>query len=248
MRNKTFLLLVILLLGVAACSEAAPDPAATDTPQAAAEPTDEPAATAEPTVEATAEPTTAATATTETAVMPEATADNTENFAKVESEEAGISLRYPPLWAIDVEEDTGDINLATHPDLLQEIDFSDGATFTVLPMSIDVLPQLSPQPVDPRSPQEVLTVFINLLQDQVRSGMNGEIEFQQAAQMTTIDEHITAVAPAIATTPDRQIYMLFATILEEEQVIFVLGVTPLAQEGRYRPMMVSMLRSIEFMQ
>jgi hypothetical protein len=240
MRHKTFILLVFLLLGVAACNEAAV------TPTAEAEPTAVP--TAEPTDEPTAEPTTAPTATTETAVMPDATADNTENFAKIESEKAGVSLRYPPLWATDVEEDTGDINLATHPDLLQAIDFNDGATFTVLPMPIDVLPQLSPQPVDPRSPQEVLTVFINLLQDQVQSNMNGEIEFQQAAQTTTIDEHITAVAPAIATTPDRQIYMLFATILEEDQVLFVLGVTPLAQEGRYRPAMVSMLRSIEFMQ
>lgn len=232
MRRMIFLLLAFFLLGIAACDEAAPTPTVTV------------AATATPQVkdEATAAPTT----TTETAVLPEATADNTANFAQLQSDETGISLRYPPFWAFDVEADTGDINLATHPDLLQKIDFDDGATFTVIPMPVDILPQLSPQPVDPANPREVLTVFINLLQDQVQNGLDGEIQFQQAAQITTIDEHVTAVAPAIATTPERQLYMLFAAILEEDRVLFVLGVTPLPQEGRYRPMMVSMLRSIEF--
>ena len=195
----------------------------------------------------TATPLPLPTATLEPTSTPEPTAapDITADFLPVTNETGRFSLKYPADWAIHNDEELGDLELGTKEEIIGETYLSEGASLVVVELTKDVLPMLAPQAIDPSDPIAILNAFINLLQVEVSDRKNSTFQVNGRPRFDNINGHISATAVADVTIDGQPSIFLFSTVTEGDHLVYVLGVSPKAEETEYRPLLEAIVQSIE---
>lgn len=237
-KHLIFMLLAAMLFGTILTACGGEDPTPTPRPSnndnedntpPEEDPTEEPEPTAEPT--ATPEPT--------------ETPDPTAGFVDFSNDVLGVSLSYPGDWAIEFDEEAGDMKLASSQEILDDgEDKIKGAILNVLFLDTELLGFFGGDGVDTTDPVAVLGIFSDLISE---NGGDGSFDMVITDEPTavTINGQSGATALAMATSKEGdEAIVKLSVILSGNRAAFVFAGAENSAEAEMRPALDAIENSI----
>lgn len=224
LRRHIVLIVFVLTLILAACGGGNEEP----TPAAPSEP----AVNTAPTVE------TAPTSPPE----PTATVDPTAGFISTTSEILGITLRHPADWVVDVNEENGDLQVASSADILTSNgDMTiDGATVMATAIDKEMFGFFGDD-VDTEDPIALLDLFIGLITGEDEEE---QIKVLETPATTTIAGRDAATGVYEIKGDNQEGIGLFAAIIDDNRVVFAFSAVTNSVLDDYRPIVSAVINSI----
>lgn len=239
-KHLIFLLIAALLFGTVLTACGGEDP--TPTPRASndddddddtppdEEPTEEP--TPEPTEEPTPEPT--------------ETPDPTAGFIDFSNDVLGISLAYPGEWAIEANEDSDELKLATSQEILDDgQDDIQGAILNVLFLDRELLGLIGGEDLDVDDPVAVLNIFVDLFTEAGATDQELTLTVTGEPMAVTINgqEGAQVLADASDAEGDTAV-MKILLIMTDDRAAVVLSGSEVSEEAQNRPVLDAIENSI----
>ena len=242
-KHLIILLLTALLLGTVLIACGGEDPTPTPRPTRSSDedeedptPDEDPTEEPEPTEEPTPEP--------EPTEMP----DPTAGFVEFSNDVLGIDLSYPDGWAIEFDEEGGEVNLASSQEVLDSSDDKiEGAIMNVLLLDSELLALFGGDDVDTTDPVAVLGIFTDLIVAAGGEDTPFDMVITDEPTAVTINGQDAAVAVAAATSTDGsndEATVKLVAILSDAQAAFVFSGAENSIEAENRPILDAIENSI----
>ncbi len=241
-RHLIFLLVAVLLFGTALTACGGEDPTPTPRPTRDDSNDDDTPPDEEPTEEPTAEP----TATAEPTPEPTETPDPTAGFIDFSNDVLGISLAYPGEWAIEANEDSDELKLASSQEILDDgQDDIQGAILNVLFLDRELLSLIGGEDLDADDPVAVLGVFVDLFTEAGASDEDMTLTVTEEPTAVTINGQEGAQVLADATDAEGDTAtMKILLIMTDDRAAVVLSGSEVSEEEQNRPILDAIENSI----